>query len=217
MPLTNISSLESHGRIPYAELQNLSDERLVQEIHSGNADAFAVIFKRFHRLVHVTALNILRDAGEAEDLTQTVFLEIYRRLGQFDPARGTLKVWLLQFAYSRSMHRRNYLFVRRFHSHVELQAVEERESLWSPARLQSQELVRLTNEVIAVLPQPQRQTIEMYFFEGLTLKEIAKRRNENFSNVRHHYYRGLERLRFYLEKRVSREVAGPAAIPSREA
>lgn len=215
--MTNPSFSQPRGRIPYSELQTLSDERLVQEIHSGNADAFAVVFKRFHRLVHVTALNILRDAGEAEDMTQTVFLEIYRRLGQFDPARGTLKVWLLQFAYSRSMHRRNYLFVRRFHSQVELSTVEEQDGHWSPSRLQPQERARLTNEVIAVLPSPQRETIEMHFFEGLTLKEIARRRNENLSNVRHHYYRGLERLRFYLESSVQRELAAPAAIRSGEA
>lgn len=83
----------------------------MQELQAGNTDAFAFLFKRYHRLVQVTALHILRDAGEAEDLTQTVFLEIYRRLGQFDPSTGTLKVWVLQYAYSRSMHRRNYLFV----------------------------------------------------------------------------------------------------------
>jgi RNA polymerase sigma-70 factor (ECF subfamily) len=217
MFVTKSSSGESSGRIPYAELQNLSDERLVQEIHAGNADAFAVIFRRYHRLVHVTALNILRDAGEAEDMTQSVFLEIYRRLGQYDPARGTLKVWLLQFAYSRSMNRRNYLFVRQFHNQVQLNAMEEKESLWSPARLQPQERVRLTGEVLAVLPEAQRQTIEMHFFEGLTLKEIAQRRNENFSNVRHHYYRGLERLRFYLERGVPGEVTGQAPVPSGEA
>jgi DNA-directed RNA polymerase specialized sigma24 family protein len=57
-------------------------------------------------------------------MTQTVFLEVYRRLKQFDPARGTFKVWLLQFAYSRSMHRRNYLFVRKFHNQVEVSAVD---------------------------------------------------------------------------------------------
>ncbi len=61
-------------RIPYAELLKLADEALMQELQSGNTDAFAVVFKRYHRLVHVTALNILRDASEAEDLTQTVFL-----------------------------------------------------------------------------------------------------------------------------------------------
>src|SRR5271170_4591623 len=51
MTVTNLSCSELRDRISYAELQNLSDERLVLEVHCGNADAFAVIFKRFHRLV----------------------------------------------------------------------------------------------------------------------------------------------------------------------
>ncbi len=189
-----------HDRIPYAELLAFSDEQLIQEMHAGNTDAFAVIFKRYHRLVHLVALRVLRDAGEAEDLTQTVFLEIYRKLGQFDPARGTLKVWLLQHAQSRSVNRRNYLLVRQFHNQVELSAVEEERRLWSPRRRPVQETNHVTNEVLTALPEAQRQTIEMYFFEGLSLKEIAERRDETFSNVRHHYYRGLERLRFYLNK-----------------
>jgi RNA polymerase sigma-70 factor (ECF subfamily) len=165
--------------------------------------------------VHVTALNIVRDAGEAEDLTQTVFLEIYRHLRQFDPTRGTLKVWLLQFAYSRSMHRRNYLFVRQFHKQVELGETDTRASHWSPSRLQPQEATRLTGEALAVLPEPQRRTIEMFFFEGLTLREIAERRNENYPNVRNHYYRGLERLRSYLQSG-PRPVA-PTIVPTGEA
>jgi RNA polymerase sigma-70 factor (ECF subfamily) len=217
MPTAERPSSQFPDRIPYSQLLDLSDERLMQEVITGNTDAFAVIFKRYHRLVHVTALNILRDAGEAEDLTQTVFLEIYRRLGQFDPARGTLKVWLLQYAYSRSMHRRNYLFVRQFHKHVEFSAAEEKENLWSPTRLQIQETARLTSEVLSVLPPAQRQTLEMFFFEGLTLKEIAQRRNENFSNVRHHYYRGLERLRFCLENGVQEEGARPSVVRLGEA
>jgi RNA polymerase sigma-70 factor, ECF subfamily len=212
-----LSSDQPRVSVPYSELQDLSDERLVQEIQAGNTDAFAVIFKRFHRLVHVTALNILRDAAEAEEMTQTVFLEIYRRLAQFDPGRGTLKVWLLQFAYSRSIHRRNYLFVRRFHSQVELSAVEGKKSHWSPARLQPQECIRLTSQAIAILPPPQKETIQLFFFEGLTLKEIAQRRNENLSNIRHHYYRGLERLRVYLQNSAERELVGSFAAPSGEA
>ena len=143
---------QDHHRVSYAELQELCDESLVQEIRTGNADAFALIFKRYHRLVHTTALNILRDAGEAEDLTQTVFLEIYKRVGQFDPARGKLKVWLLQFAYSRSMHRRNYLLVRQFHNHTELNESVEQGSHWQSTRLQPQERVRLTSEILAAFP-----------------------------------------------------------------
>src|SRR6266566_7743803 len=187
------------NRIPYAELLSFGDERVMQELCDGNADAFAVIFKRYHRLVHVTALRILRDAAEAEDLTQSVFLEIYRKAGQFDSARGTLKVWLLQYAYSRSANRRNYLLVRQVYNKAEVSAIDEAASLWSPGRLQLQETSRLATEALASLPDAERQTIEMFFFEGLDFKEIARRRNEKFSNVRHHYYRGLQRLRSYLE------------------
>jgi RNA polymerase sigma-70 factor (ECF subfamily) len=217
MSLPESLSGDARGRIPYAELQSLADERLVEEIRAGNADAFAVVFKRYHRLVHFTALNIIRDAGEAEDLTQTVFLEVYRRLGQFDAAKGTLKVWLLQFAYSRSMHRRNYLFVRQFHHHVDVREAEERASFWSADHLEPQEAKRLTEEALAVLPEPQRRTLEMFFFEGLSLREIAERRKENYPNVRHHYYRGLERLHSYLTRRSPREITGPSVVPTGEA
>ena len=189
------------GHLPYNELLALGDEPLMQELQAGNTDAFAIVFKRYHRLVHATALHILRDAHEAEDLTQSVFLETYRRAGQFDARRGTLKVWLLQYAYSRSINRRNYLSVRHFYNQTEVDAADEEASLWSPSHLQFQEASRLANEALDALPDAQRKTIEMFFFEGLSFKEIAKRRNESLSSVRHHYYRGLERLRSYLDSR----------------
>ena len=192
-------------RIPYAELLALSDEQLIEELQAGNTDAFAVVFKRHHRLVHVVALRVLGDAGEAEDLTQAVFLEIYRKVGQFDRARGTFRVWLLQHAHSRSMNRRNYLFVRQFHNQIELNAVEEEQCLWSPRHLAVQETLQLTSEALAAIPDAQRQTIQMFYFEGLTLKDIAERRHETVANVRHHYYRGLERLRSFFESEVQAE------------
>jgi RNA polymerase sigma-70 factor (ECF subfamily) len=191
---------DERGRVLYADLLALSDESVVRELQAGNTDAFAVIFKRFHRLVHVTALRIVKDAPEAEDVTQSVFLEIYRKVGQFDPARGKLKVWLLQYAYSRSIDQRNYVLGRQAEGHRDVEQVQGNASLFSATRLPSQESARLMREVLGILPEAQRETIEMFFFEGLTLKEIAQRRKETFSNVRHHYYRGLERLRTHLEE-----------------
>jgi hypothetical protein len=71
-------------------------------------------------------LRVLFDAGEAEDLTQTIFLEIYKKMGEFDTSRGTFKVWVLQRTQSRSVNRFNYLLVRKFHRQVELAAVVSR-------------------------------------------------------------------------------------------
>jgi len=204
-------------RVSYSELLAFSDEQLAAETQAGNTDAFAVIFRRYHRLVHLVALRMLRDAGEAEDLTQTVFLEIYRKMGQFDPARGTLKVWLVQLAQCRSINRRNFLLVRRFHNHVELSAAEEEHEVWSPRRSPILETKHVTNEVLSALPEAQRETIKLYFFEGLSLKEIADRRAEAFSNVRHHYYRGMERLRFYLEHGIPSKAEKSTAVQTGEA
>lgn len=198
--------------LPYSDLLRLSDKRIMEELRAGNTDSFAVIFKRYHRLVHTTALRILRDAGEAEDLTQGVFLEVYRKAGQFDPARGILKVWLLQYAYSRSMNRRNYLMVRQFKQQLDINEADKADSLWSPASLLTPESARLSDQLIVVLPEAQRRTIEMFFFEGLTLKEIAVRTNQSFSNVRHHYYRGLGRLREFLENNGKQDTRGASGV-----
>jgi RNA polymerase sigma-70 factor (ECF subfamily) len=144
-------------------------------------------------------------------------MEIYRSMRQVEPVNGSLKVWLLQRAHSRSVNRRNYLLVRRFHSQVEMAEVEEQQGIWSPRRSPAQETLQVMNEVLSALPEAQRQTIEMHFFEGLSLRDIAKRRNETFSNVRNHYYRGLMRLRGYLEKGIRQKSEGPYVVPSGEA
>src|ERR1700727_3886413 len=86
------------------------------QLRNGVNDALAMLFDRYQRLVFSIALKIVRDRGEAEDVTQNVFLEVYRSVAQFDPTKGTLKVWLLQFAYHRAFNRKQYLNVRDFYN-----------------------------------------------------------------------------------------------------
>ncbi len=176
-------------------LRECTDDEALAELRAGNHNAFGVIFERYQRLVRSTALRFLRDAGEADDLAQSVFLEAFQKLAQFDPARGTLKVWLLQFAYSRSINRRNYLMVRRLHASGTTNEVLDETAPWAASPTPDQDAPRLTRELLDELPDAQRSTIEMVFFEGLTFTEIADRRQETYSAVRHHYSRGLTRLR----------------------
>ena len=196
---TSGESAETGRRLAYSELLDRGDDEVMRALQDGNADAFAVLFDRYHRLVRVTALRILRDAGEAEDLMQAIFLEFYRSARQYDPARGTLKMWLLQIAYHRSMNRRNYLTVRQFYQQVPLSEVMRPESPWQmPVRPASQESVPLVAQALGQLSDHQKRTLEMIFFEGLTVEDVAARLGQTAANVRHHYYRGLERLRLCL-------------------
>jgi RNA polymerase sigma-70 factor, ECF subfamily len=170
-------------------------EALIRRFCAGDPDALTAIFDRYHRLILVTALRILGDIGEAEDVTQLVFFEIHRKAAQFDPSKGTFRTWLLQYAYHRSMNRWNYLKLRHFYDQPNHQSGQEGDLFVRRVSPPTQEAAHLVNEALATLNESQRQTIEMVFFEGLTFKDIAERTGQTFTNVRHHYYRGLQRLR----------------------
>src|SRR6266850_2310606 len=178
---------------------SLSDEQLMLEVQGGDGDAFAVLFDRYNRLVLTVALRIVHDVGEAQEVTQSVFFEFYRLAGRFDPARGTLKVWLLQFAYHRSINRRNYLLLRQFYNRPDLdEAMVWEASARTTPRMPVQEIKQLVAEALGTLNEPQRQTIQRVIFEGLTLREVAEHTGESYSAVRNHYYRGLDHLRACL-------------------
>ena len=173
-----------------------SDEELMCQVQQGDGDAFATLFDRHHRLVLTIALRILHDAGEAQEVTQNIFFEVYRSKGRFDPRRGTLKVWLLQFAYHRSINRRNYLTLRQFYNRPDLEEVVEWEAnSHNTPRMPVPELKQLVEELLATLNECQRRTIQRVIFEGLTLREVAEQTGESYSSVRNHYYRGLHHLR----------------------
>ena len=177
----------------------MDDLSVMQELQAGNDDALAVLYKRYFNAVLGVGLRVLRDRGEAEDILQNVFLEIADRVGQFDPTRGTVLVWIMQCAYGRSLNRRNYLLVRRFYANVAMSDLTEFEQgalrLYAEA---PQECARFVREALALLNEQQRRTIEMVHFEGLNLKDVATRTEESFSNARHHYYRGMAKLREHL-------------------
>jgi RNA polymerase sigma-70 factor (ECF subfamily) len=79
-------------KLSWPELQGVEDPELIRLLLSGNHDALAVIVDRYQRLVFSVALRIVKDEGEAEDVVQIVFTDIFKRAEQFDASRGTLKM-----------------------------------------------------------------------------------------------------------------------------
>ena len=177
------------------ELLRLSDETVMAHLQAGHADALAILFDRYHRLILSIAMKILRDVGEAEDLMQSVFLEIYKCAAQFDAAKGTTKVWILQYAYHRGMNRRQHLNVRNFYKNSDIADAQNDLLVGEMFSFPDQETKRLVKEALGTLNDAQSCVLRLAYFEGLSLKEIADRTGENVGNVRHHYYRGLSRLR----------------------
>jgi RNA polymerase sigma-70 factor (ECF subfamily) len=185
----------------FADLTSLADDTLMVHVCRGCDDALAVLFDRYHRLVLRVALRILRDLGEAEDMTQSVFLEIFRSATRFDSAKGSAKVWILQFAYNGSFNRRKYLNIRGFYNHPNDQApLEKDNSSPNKRELGSLESARAVQQALGQLNKIQRNILELAFYEGLTMHEISQTTGHSFDSTRHHYYRGMEKLRSILSE-----------------
>src|SRR6516162_9963325 len=183
-------------------MPSLSDEDIMEQLRLGHPDALPILFDRFYRLVLKIAARILRDPGEAEDVMQEVFLELFHKAAQFDPSKGSVKTWILQYAYHRSLSRRQYLALRNFYDQRQIGEREISECnsgdiSWRG--LTFSEWRRVIEQGLATLNHKQRKTLELACFQGLLLGEIAERTNESLPNVRHHYYRGLEGLRKFLQ------------------
>ena len=188
---------------PY-QFQASSDEELMEHLKSGHEDALAVLFDRHYRLVFSVALRILRDHGEAEDLMQEVFLEIYRKVKSYDAERGSAKTWILQYAYHRSLNRQKYLSLRNFYdegSEVDPDKFDAPEPSRTLNGLSYQDWSRVMEKALATLSENERRTLDLAYFQGMLIKEIAVHINEPVPNVRNYYYRGLKKLRDYLQDR----------------
>jgi RNA polymerase sigma-70 factor (ECF subfamily) len=194
--------------VSFDDLLGLSDEELFVHLGHQDADAVAVLYQRYKRLVFAVASQILRDDGEAEDVLQNVFVDIFKTNLRYDPARGTVKMWILQFAYHRSFRRRRQLKSRHFYSSVELSEVHDSLAAMSFA-ITEVENKHFTGKVLKTLGGAQKRVLELACQDGMSLQDIAAATGEKIENVRHHYYRGLQVLR--AKFRVSKEVkmSGP--------
>jgi RNA polymerase sigma-70 factor, ECF subfamily len=177
----------------------LSDESLLNQICTGDSEALAALFERYSRLTRSVAVRILRDTAEAEDLVQDLFLYIQRKCGIFDSSKSTARSWIVQMAYHRALDRRRYLKSREFYAQpffpatgVEVVGKPTTESDYCAEAVFGRNGLE---KIVNALSADQRETLRLHFFEGYTLAEVSEKLGQPLGNVRHHYYRALDKLR----------------------
>jgi RNA polymerase sigma-70 factor (ECF subfamily) len=179
------------------EVRSPSDEELLSRLQDKDAKALELLFSRYSRLVIGIAFRILGDHSEAEEVVQETFFYAFRKALLFDPAKGGGKAWIVQIAFSRARDRKAHLARRGFYSGTDIESLDD--TLIGKNDMEHEIEMRLDvsqlQSAFEDLTSLQRQTLEMFYFEGLELREISERLGEPFGNVRHHFYRGLERLR----------------------
>ncbi|MBF1999166.1 MAG: sigma-70 family RNA polymerase sigma factor [Synechococcales cyanobacterium M58_A2018_015] len=176
-----------------------SDLDLLLALKAGEVASLGTLYDRYAKLVFGLAFKILENSEEAEDVTQDVFLTLWRR-STYDPARGSLSSFLTTMTRSRAIDKlrargSRLRFLQRWQGVVRTEA-----SAATPLEHASLgERSQLVRGALAQLPESERRILEIAYYEGLSQSEIAKRLNIPLGTVKTRSRQGLLKLRKTLQ------------------
>ena len=171
---------------------------LVRAIAAGEQLALHALYERTHRLVFTLVVRLTGNRETAEELTLDVFHDVWRRAPRYDPANGTVLVWIMNQARSRAIDRLRFEQRRkRVAPHTD-EAPGATPSELSDDLVQMKQQNRALRAAVMGLAPQEREVIEAAFFSGMTHAEIAARLNQPLGTVKTRIRSGLHKLRHLL-------------------
>jgi RNA polymerase sigma-70 factor, ECF subfamily len=196
--------VDSEWTVEMMDLSDASEVVLVVAIGRWNDSALAEVYRRHGGAVYGLARRVLGPSGRAEEVTQDVFVDLWRRPERFDAARSSLRSFLLTVAHGRSVD-----VLRSDRSRTAREQRSARQTATGGYDLENQvwdlTVADQVKEVVATLPMAERQVIELAYFGGHTYREVAVLLSEAEGTVKSRIRRGLRRMRDALA-----EEMGPA-------
>ena len=185
-----------------ADYSEVADDRLVTALESRDQKALETLYDRYGDYVYSVCLRMVGDVQLAEDLTQEVFLRLWRRPDLYDVNRGRFVTWLLSVARNRGIDERRSRG-RRF-KHESPPSLAAEEMLASAPADDGADIAVLSEErvviekALATLPAEQRLAIQLAYFGGYTQQEIAAGLSQPLGTVKTRIRLGLQKLRLVL-------------------
>lgn len=177
----------------YLDERTLEDDELVKAVADQDESALAEIYRRHGGRVFGLAKRVIRDEEMARDITQDVFVSLWKKPEAFDASRGSLRTFLLAKTHSRSID------VIRSESSRRIR--EERDALLNADSVPNvdEEVWQVTvaakvRTALATIPERERDVIELAYFGGLTYREVAAHLGMAEGTVKSRIRSGLSRL-----------------------
>lgn len=176
-----------------------TDAELFRALKAGQSSALGILYDRYASLIYRLALRILGNAQEAEDLTQEIFMNLWRS-STYNPARGSLGSFLTTMTRSRAIDKlrsrgTNLKFLQRW-SQTMMTEISPPTPFDLASLSQRSQYVR---DALAQLPDKQRQVLEMAYYDGLSQSEIAKQLDISLGTIKTWSRQGLLKLRQNLQ------------------
>jgi RNA polymerase sigma-70 factor (ECF subfamily) len=168
----------------------MEDTELLSRVGQGDENAMESVFRRYSGPVYSVALRVLRDSGQAEDVMQEIFLQLWRNPAAFVQGRGSLGAWLVVITRNRSID-----LLRRRKPTDSVEDVVLASPINVADEAERNAMMEKVRAVLANLPQEQRKSLELAYFEGLTHTEIASRTGDPLGTVKTRIRQALITLR----------------------
>lgn len=179
--------------------------QLAAAMARGEKAALARLYDLLGRPLYSLALRVTNDPAEAQDVVQDVFLQLWNKAADYQPARGSFFAWAATLTRNRAldrvrMRKRRGEIIRDsaadIHPGQDAPETDSGDALWM------REKALAVRTALAGLPDEQRTAIELAFFSGLTQQQIAEQLGDPLGTVKARIRRGLLRLRDTLASRL---------------
>ena len=199
------------GNLASALTFQSEEAALIAELRAGSEEAFAWLIARFHQPIYSLLARTLHDRADAADLTQEVFVKVFRCVGSFH-GESSLRTWIYRIAlHEASNQRRWWMRHKQQEIPIEQEMVESdsgqplrlKEMLVdpseSPYEMAVHEETRARVETaLSQVPEPFRTTLILRDIEGFVYEEVAEMQNVNLGTVKSRLVRGRAYLKAIL-------------------
>ncbi len=172
----------------------MSDAMLVKAIAQGDRSALSALYDRYAGLMLSVARRMLGEEREAEDLLHDVFLEVWRKAGDYKPERASVRTWLMMRLRSRALDRCKSA-VRSRTVGLDDVGLSDAPSTGPQRLLEVSPDRHRLHKALGTLPEAQRQVLRLSYFQGLSSSEIANALGIPLGTVKSRAAAGLRGLR----------------------
>ena len=193
-PLSRLKAVGARAE-PASEADALAG--LLQRAGRGDQAAFGELYDGVSALVYGIVLKVVRDPSQAEEITQEVFVEIWRLAPRYDEHRGSVKSWIATVAHRRAVDRVRSEQSHRDRNDVVGRQVERDHDSVSELVLDRLDRTRVL-KALDILTDDQRAAVELAYFGGHTYREVAALLDTAEGTVKGRIRDGLIKLRDHL-------------------
>ena len=187
-------------------MDELNDQHYIKLIIGGDINAFAILVDRYKNLVFTLSLKMLASCEEAEEVSQDVFIKIYKSLSGFK-TESKFSTWLYRITYNTCLDRLRTTKRTAYLVAVEDFEAQEVTSLMNALdTIEEKERKQMIQKCLDLLPAEDNFLLTLYYFQENSLKEISKIMGINENNVKIKLFRSRRKLAGILKTQLEPEI-----------